>query len=144
MSRYVDLVSKLRDAGLMTRITPATKAELDRLRKEFPALPDDYIEFLTDVGTGSFGDSMYALYSGPVPPDDIYDEQTASKMGSLLLFGDDFAGYNVGYDTAHGWTVVGIDSSNMQVDEIAPSFEQFIQLMAVELLASLGPGSSQS
>jgi hypothetical protein len=41
--------------------------------------------------------------------DEIHEE-TAKGLASILFFGDNFAGWMVGFDTRNNWQIVGVDS----------------------------------
>lgn len=62
------------------------------LLSEFPNLPSDYVQFLSEVGFGTIGDSRYSVYSGPVKPSFVFDQVTADGLLNVVLIGDDFAG----------------------------------------------------
>ena len=89
------------------------------------APPQDFIEFLVKIGYGEFGSSAYMLYSGLIYPSEIYGDPLPG-MENILLFGDDFQGCNTGFRTSD-WSVVEIDPSNMSIDVVAPTFQEFIR-----------------
>ena len=62
------------------------------LLNEFPGLPSDYVQFLSEVGSGTIGDSRYSIYGGPMEPSFIFDQITAAGLQDVVLIGDDFAG----------------------------------------------------
>ena len=41
----------------------------------------------------------FSLYSGPIEPDEIFDEETAKGLSGILLLGDDYSGWMYAYDT---------------------------------------------
>lgn len=77
-------------------------------------LPTDYIAFMTEVGGGTIGDSIFTVYGGPIALDEImtWDEEEYESVGRVILVGDGFDGFHVGYQsTASGWTLVTVDVS---------------------------------
>jgi hypothetical protein len=92
-----------------SRIEPATEEQLAALRRDYPEVPAHYLEFLRRVGWGSLGDGNFMIYSGLVEPADIFGAVTAAELSGVLLLGDDFGGWVVGFDTRAGWRLVGID-----------------------------------
>lgn len=58
----------------------------------FPSLPDDYLQFLCEVGSGTIGKGRYAVYSEPLEPSEVFDQPTADGLREVVLIGDDFAG----------------------------------------------------
>jgi hypothetical protein len=82
---------------------------LAKLCAQFPDVPEHYLDFLRHVGSGSLGDN-FMIYSGPVGPEDIFDDETAAGLVGIVFFGDNFAGDIIGFDTLGGWRLVGRDT----------------------------------
>ena len=73
-----------------------TNEDINNLLVEYPGLPNDYLEYLKNHGWGeSLSGRM--VYEGPVSPEDIYDDNYEGPK-SVVLFGDDFQGYCLGFD----------------------------------------------
>lgn len=64
--------------------------ELAALQRDFPALPQDYLDYLTRYGWG-MTPSGRMLYSGPIGPEEIYGDR--HSLPEVVLLGDDMAGY---------------------------------------------------
>lgn len=75
--------------------TRLSATELDALLAAYPALPLDYIEYLRNVGWGETT-SGRMIYSGPVAPQEVYPDLL--DRSDIVLLGDDFQGYCLGYD----------------------------------------------
>ena len=58
--------------------------------------PQDFIDFLMEIGFGEFGNAAYMLYDGLVEPSEIYGDSVLG-LEDVLLFGDDFQGFNTGF-----------------------------------------------
>src|SRR5262245_60066240 len=58
-----------------SRLEPLSEAQLQSIAAEFPGAPQHYLQFLRDIGWGSFGDN-FMFYSGPVAPSDVFDVET--------------------------------------------------------------------
>ncbi|SFA97814.1 hypothetical protein SAMN03159496_01294 [Rhizobium sp. NFR07] len=132
MALYGDLLQDARTASIMEKLTPVSAEHLAALEKQFEGIPADYVVFLQDLGAGAVGDDHYMLYGGLLTPGEIFDD-TPPEFSDLLLFGDDFQGWSQAFDPA-SWSVVEIDSTDMSVRTIAPSFEAFIRGKVRELL----------
>jgi hypothetical protein len=104
------LLSTLRRVFPNSRLEPVAEPKLAAIRKQYPDVPEHYLAFLRNVGYGSLGDT-FMIYSGPVESGEIFDPQTAAGLDGLLFFGDNFAGWVVGFDTRRGWRLVGFDNS---------------------------------
>ncbi len=48
----------------MNRRTPLTVEEAAALRRKHPGIPDDYIDYLTEIGWGPFRECQYMVYGG--------------------------------------------------------------------------------
>lgn len=94
-----------------------------------PKLPEDYVQFLCEVGWGTIGDARYSVYSAPVEPSFLFDQMTAESLGSVLLVGDDFAGGQEALRIEDGGVVFGsIDSLDGRFDPSdGETFSAFIK-----------------
>lgn len=59
-------------------------------RRRFPALRDDYFNYLMSVGWGET-EAGPMIYEGPTTAEEIYGQRDA--LAGILLLGDDFQGY---------------------------------------------------
>lgn len=75
--------------------TKLSETQLGELAAANPRLPVEYFNYLRDIGWGKAA-SGRMVYSGPIPPQDIYGA-TFSRT-DIVLLGDDFQGYCLGYD----------------------------------------------
>ena len=126
MSPFDDLIA---DKGQppLDQLTPLPADQLARLRAAHPGLPEGYLDFLAHVGFGELGDASFMLYGGVIEPDEAFGETPAGLQG-VLLFGDDFAGTNCGFDSAGGWRIVEIDPTNFSKDVVGEDFAAFIRI----------------
>lgn len=99
--------------------------------KSIVGAPEDYMSFLFTIGFGEFGDGQFMLYSALVSADEIYGK-SEDYLQQILLLGDDFQGFNVGYDS-QTWEVIEIDSTDMSIRVIALTFQEFIRSKIREL-----------
>jgi hypothetical protein len=106
------LAASIRRVFPGSRLEPATNEQLDAERRDHPDVPAHYTEFLRRIGWGSLGDRNFMIYSGLVGPADILDPVTAAELAGLLLLGDDFGGWVIGFDTRAGWRLVGVDNGS--------------------------------
>lgn len=129
---YGDLLTNARTASTLNKLAPVSAEHLSALETQFGKMPADYLAFLRDVGAGALGDDRYMLYIGPLTPDEIFGE-VSPALSDLLLFGDDMQGWSQAFDPA-SWSVVEIDSTDMSITTLAPSFEAFIRSRIDQLL----------
>ncbi len=105
--------------------------KISRIRAGHEGVPEDYLAFLWEIGFGELGDAAYMLYDGPIKPEEIYGRLTPG-LAKILLFGDDFQGFNAGFRVTD-WAVVEIDSADTEVIEVAADFQTFIRYKIGEL-----------
>lgn len=134
MSRYASLLAAAKPTGLLDRLRPVDAAKLARMREQYPGVPEDYLDFLSDVGFGLIGASSYMLYEGLLTPDEIYDAESAASLGTILLFGDGLQGYCAGFYPEDDWAVFEVEPTDMSVDMVAKTFEEFIRETVGNLL----------
>lgn len=72
--------------------------EINNFTSEFPNLPDDYIEYLLNTGWGET-ESGRMIYQGPIDPKEVYGPDNSLK--NIVLLGDDFQGYCLGFDLSN-------------------------------------------
>lgn len=124
MGRFEDIKQSLTDQT--ANLIPISKDLSDQLQSTHPGLPEDFLEFLSEIGAGEIGDGVFMLYNGLVQPVDIYGPEASEPLRSVLLFGDDMQGYCVGY-TISDWKVWEINPLDWSLSPLADTFEQFIR-----------------
>jgi hypothetical protein len=90
---------------------PVSSSKLAAIRQKYPDVPEHYLSFLAHIGYGALGDGLFAIYSGLCEPSSLFDKKTTEGLAGILFFGDDFAGWLVGFDSRNGWQIVGVDSA---------------------------------
>lgn len=127
MSQFDDLLAEKGQGTPCDKLTPLAGEALARLRAAQPQAPAGYIDFLATIGFGEIGQASFMLYGGLLEPDEAYGD-TPEGLQDVLLFGDDFAGYNCGFDTSNGWAIVEIDPTNYDKNVLGQDFAAFIRL----------------
>jgi len=97
------------------------------LREAYPNVPEDYLSFLNEIGSGEIGNSAYILYGFLLSPYEIYDRITAKYFNTLLIFSDNMAGYCTGFDINDNWSIVEICPTDMSYEKISDNFSGFIR-----------------
>ena len=126
MGIYDDLLPLKSQGSLLSKLKPLEPEKLQQLIDRYPALPSDYLSFLATIGVGQIGQAQYVIYSGLGEPDFVYGNPVPPQLEKIILFGDDFQGFNAGFQT-DSWEVVEIDPLDRRVDVVAPDFETFIR-----------------
>jgi len=122
---YENLRKNVMTSRALSTLKPCDEDSLQQVRRFKPDVPQDYIEFLREIGAGEIGKGQYTLYSGLVEPREIYGE-VPQEVAKIVLFGDDMQGFCAGFDTTN-WKIVEIDPTNMRISPVADSFESFIR-----------------
>ncbi|MEL7258070.1 MAG: SMI1/KNR4 family protein [Pseudomonadota bacterium] len=115
------------------------RARLDRLKPRFSRIfkshlspknqdfPYDYVAFLKHIGYGTIGDGFFEIYKQPLPAEHIYGSDCSERLKSIKLFGDDYNGYCVGFDSLDEWAVVEVDKITYEVERLADNFIDFME-----------------
>jgi len=125
---FEDLGTLRGTGSLFDALRPVTQAEAVGLPDADFTAPADYRAFLAEIGWGALTNESLMLYSGLVPPVDIYGERPDLPSG-MMLFGDDLQGYNLGF-CAGDDRVFEVDPTTMDMDVVANSFSEFIRAKA--------------
>src|SRR2546427_12141332 len=88
-----------------SHLEPVTEEGAAKLLEQYPGLPGHYVDFLRHIGWGSLG-MHFALYSGPVDAKEIYGPRATSRLGQLVLIGDNYSEWHLGFDTSASWRLV--------------------------------------
>ncbi|MBG9793188.1 hypothetical protein ABD76_12040 [Paenibacillus dendritiformis] len=133
MSRYESIREQIRRNPSLYQLEPCSEKEIARERIE--GVPEDYIDFLREIGYGHGG--YFHFYGGLVEVDEIYDacydEDEHADLQQVLLFGDNGSGDAVGFLTTDGWALVEIwhdDNLSLHYRE-EQSFEEFVRRLFV-------------
>lgn len=127
MAIYDDLLAEVKPGGKLDKLEQISADVIGKLKQSQPKLPEDFLSFLSEIGSGEIGQSAYIIYNGFLEPDEIYDEETAEDLESILIFGDDMQGYCSGFDTSNNWVVVEIDPTDMSYEQTHATFSDFIR-----------------
>jgi hypothetical protein len=133
MARYDDVLEFLAThenerETRMNRRTTLTAAEIGELRTAYPGIPDDYLDYLTEVGWGSFRECQYMVYGGPIDPDEIFGAQAVAVFGKrILCFGDNFSGDPGAFLPDEDWKVVEIWHDSLDIHQTNKNFGAFIR-----------------
>lgn len=78
--------------------TALTANQIKDLLSEFPKLPEDYIAYLKEIGSGSFRDCQFNIASSLFNLEDLGLEDHYELKSNIWFFGDNFAGDFAGFD----------------------------------------------
>lgn len=98
---------------------------LTDIRTRHPGTPEEFLQFLKEVGWGSFLEDSYMVYNGFFEPSFVFGEENAPLDEEICLFGDDFCGNSAGFEKST-WEVVEITPSR-RIKKTGLTFGQFIR-----------------
>lgn len=127
MGIYDGLLAENETKEWLDKLEVVDLPAIKKLQNIYPGLPEEYLKFLEQVGSGEIGEAVYVIYNGVLVADEIYDETTAKDLNSILIFGDDMQGFCSGFDTENGWVVVEIDPADMSCKKTFDRFSDFIR-----------------
>jgi len=124
VARYRDIIASYPRERL-GQLDLLNQEQLRNIRQGWPSLPGDYVDFLEEVGYGSLGDGCYMIYGGPIYAREVYSGQN-DRLGAIVLAGDDFQGYGLGFDPDSSWALVEVDP-NGGLQHLNQTFEDFVR-----------------
>ena len=133
MGRYDDVLQFLaahedKHEARMNRRTRLKPAEISKLRSTFPGIPEDYLDYLAEIGWGSFRECQYTVFSGLIDPIEIFDSETAASLERrVLCFGVSFSGDPGGFLPDENWELVEILHETLEICHTQKSFHAFIR-----------------
>ncbi len=128
--RYNHILEIIRNNPSKHDFELLSEAEVQRELVE--GVPEDYIDFLREVGYGTVNGTYFNFYGGLVEVDEIlghlYDEDSHPELKDILLFGDNFSGDAVGFLATDNWTIVEIwHDDNLSINPVEEqTFEEFV------------------
>ena len=128
MNKYADvnafLIANEKEPSNRTQLSDERIA---RLREENPGIPEDYLDYLKLVGWGSFRESQYMIYEGPIPLIKLIDgSRREGFKATTLAFGDDFSGYFGCFLADENW-VIAESFHGAPLTRFDGSFEDFMR-----------------
>ena len=125
--RYIDLRGRLATCGLESDVDISTQEEVDELRRRYEGIPEDYTDFLREVGHGSLAEDTVMLFSAPTSDVTLFGSDINLIENHLLAFGHDLIGVVAAFAPLEEWKVVEISPATKQRVAEFKSFEDFIQ-----------------
>jgi hypothetical protein len=122
----------LEKRGVLQKLSPLTSQQIEEIRNDFPDIPEDYLAFLAECGSGDMG--VY-LYSGPVKANEIFDYEELKeedpikyeKLEQTWLIGDYGMGDTFGYWIQNGkYHLVDVDHACLEIQERSKDFCTFL------------------
>lgn len=101
---------------------------LAKLRREFPGIPEDYLDYMGLIGAGTFRECQYATYAKLGWIAEHFDERWTDKFGkNILIFGHNFAGDNGCFVIDQNWAVADVWHDDSHIHLFKGTFGQYIR-----------------
>lgn len=105
-----------------------SEPELQRLRADHPRLPDDFLDYLREIGAGTFRECQFQVQDYLFTPDDLGLGDLYPVGAHVRFFGDnfsgDFSGFDLAEDSGH---VIELWHEDGTVYETGRSFGAYIR-----------------
>ena len=99
-----------------------------QIREAHPSLPNDYLDFLAEVGWGSFREGQYKVFEGLKDSNDLFDTETVESFGQRVLwFGENASGDISGYLPDDDWRTVEVWRDSKDLYETRKTFGVFLR-----------------
>ncbi|MDW3195255.1 MAG: hypothetical protein R8G66_22965 [Cytophagales bacterium] len=75
-----------------------SNSEIENLRSEFEGISDELIDYLMEIGSGSFRECQFNIHNRLFTLEDLGLEDVYQIKDEIKFFGDNFAGDFAGFD----------------------------------------------
>ena len=99
---------------------------VESIRQTFKGIPEDYLAYLREVGSGSVRECQYMISEAPAWCDEVSSWFEAHGR-KLLVVGDNFSGDLFALDTEHNYWVAVLLHEAMEVWPFHGGFREFIR-----------------
>ncbi len=102
--------------------------KLDALRKDFPNIPADFLDYLSEIGAGNIRECQFKVQSYLFDFEDLGLEDVYQVYDGIKFFGDNYAGDFAGFDfNKNDGKVVEFWHASAELYYTDKSFQQYIR-----------------
>lgn len=95
---------------------------IEQMKSEYPWLPQDYLDYLAQVGWGESCGVMF--YSRPTT---FADMGVVQGPSDFVAIADDMAGFHYGFVRSMGDRVIGVDSTDWMIEDQEVRFRDLME-----------------
>jgi hypothetical protein len=106
-----------------------TDAEIQEIRNKYPNIPEDYLDYLKEIGWGSFRECQFMIFGKPDKLSEIIGEVEEIDETDLIFFGDNFAGDFSGFNLKKDEKVIEWWHDSNEINETEQTFKEYIRKM---------------
>ena len=117
-----------------------TARQAQKLRRDFPGVPEEFVTYLREVGAGSFRECQFTVYGSLGTPDQILGTGVMPQEDPtvrILCFGDNFSGDLSGFLPDKRWAVVELWHDSGTLYRVKKPFGKYIRERML-----MGPGGA--
>lgn len=107
-----------------------SKKQTEELRKEYPQIPEEYLEYLLEIGAGSFAKGFCTIFGDLCEIEEFYDDSLLEFLDfeeRVLQFGCDPSGKALVFLIDENWKIGGIwDDDLGNVERTGKTFYEYI------------------
>lgn len=103
--------------------------EVKKLEREFPGVPPAFLDYLREVGAGSFRECQFTVYGSLSTPEELYDSEAMACKATkkrVLCFGDDYSESTSCFLPGSKWAIVEVTHSG-SLYEVKKKFPEYIR-----------------
>lgn len=100
---------------------------IDALRSAHPGIPEDYLGYLSQIGSGSLLSCSYAIYGAPIKPEEIFGSCDNAWPLDLIAFGDNFSGDLGVFLPSSGWAIAELWHDDQSIVKTEFTFLEFMK-----------------
>jgi hypothetical protein len=107
-----------------------TARQAERLRSDFPGVPEEFIAYLREVGAGSFRECQFMIYGMLGTPDQILGQGVMPQQDPtvrILCFGDNYSGNLSGFLPDQRWAVAELWHGSGTLSRVKKPFGKYIR-----------------
>jgi hypothetical protein len=103
-------------------------AEIIELSKQYPGIPQDYLDYLREIGTGSFRECQFVVHGALETIEDLTGYDLYDLEGKkFLVFGDNYSGDFSGFLIEDEWKVAELWHETEELYTVGQTFQQYIR-----------------
>ncbi|WML33305.1 SMI1/KNR4 family protein [Clostridium sp. OS1-26] len=108
-----------------------TDEETTELSLQYPGIPEDYLDYLKEIGTGSFRECQFIVHGALETIEDLtgYDLYDLYDLEDkkFLVFGDNYSGDFSGFLIEDEWKVAEFWHESEELHITGQTFQQYIR-----------------
>lgn len=124
---FLEKVEDKKDAEINKR-EKLTDKDIEEIRKQYPDIPQDYLDYLKEMGYGTIRECQFMVYKGLENIEDILGYEVEElEDKKFLVFGDNYSGDFSGFLIEEEWKVAEFWHDCEELNDCKQSFHEYIR-----------------